>query len=127
MHELWALWDQHFPRRPMRVVRHYLEGRLAYRCKKKALGGLPADVKAYLADCGENTQRSRWGRGPEVRLLPARPLIREWDRQEYRVTVLPDGGYELNGQRYRSLSARPGDHRHALVRPGVLRRQGSAS
>ena len=31
MHELWALWDQHFPRRPMRVVRRHLEARLAYR------------------------------------------------------------------------------------------------
>ena len=35
MHELWALWDQHVPRRPMRVVRHYLEGRLAYRLKNR--------------------------------------------------------------------------------------------
>ena len=105
MHELWALWDQHFPRRPMRVVRRHLEARLAYRLQEKALGGLPADVKAYLADCGEKHSKIKSGRGPEVRLLPGTTLIREWDRQEYRVTVLPDGNYELNGQRYRSLSA----------------------
>jgi len=105
MHELWALWDQHFLRRPMRVVRHYLEGRLAYRLQEKALGGLPADVKVYLADCGEKHSKIKSGRGPEVRLLPGTTLIREWDREEYRVTVLPDGSYELNGQHYRSLSA----------------------
>ena len=105
MHELWALWDQHFPRRPMRVVRRHLEARLAYRLQEKALGGPPADVKAYLADCGEKHSKIKSGRGPEVRLLPGTTLIREWDRQEYRVTVLPDGNYELNGQRYRSLSA----------------------
>ena len=105
MSELWALWDQHFSRRPMRVVRHYLEGRLAYRLQEKALGGLPADVKTYLADCGEKHSKIKMGRGAEVRLLPGTTLIREWDRHEYRVTVLPDGSYELNGQRYRSLSA----------------------
>ena len=66
---------------------------------------MPADVKTYLADCGEKYSKIKVGRGPEVRLLPGTSLIREWDRQEYRVTVLPDGSYELNGQRYRSLSA----------------------
>ena len=105
MSELWALWDQHFSRRPLRVVRRSLEGRLAYRLQEKARVGLPADVKTYLADCGEKYSKIKVGRGPEVRLLPGTSLIREWDRQEYRVTVLPDGSYELNGQRYRSLSA----------------------
>lgn len=105
MAELWVLWDQHFPRRPMRVVRRYLEGRLAYRLQESVLGGLPADVKTYLADCGEKHSSIKTGRGPEVRLLPGTTLLREWDRHEYRVTVLPDGLYELNGQRYKSLSA----------------------
>lgn len=38
---LWALWDEHFPRRPRRVHRRYLEARLAYRLQEIALGGLP--------------------------------------------------------------------------------------
>ena len=45
MKELWALWDQHFPRRPMRVMRRHLEGRLAYRLQEKALGGLGSSRK----------------------------------------------------------------------------------
>ena len=61
MHELWALWDQYFPRRPMRVVRRHLEARIAYRLQEKALGGLPADVKTYLADCGEKTLQDQIG------------------------------------------------------------------
>ena len=105
MHELWALWDQYFPRRPMRVVRRHLEARIAYRLQEKALCGLAPEIKNYLADCGEKHSKIKTGRGPEVRLLPGTTLIREWDRAEYRVTVLPDGSYELNGQRYRSLSA----------------------
>ena len=67
--------------------------------------GLPQAVKAHLADCGEQHSKIKLGRGPEVRMMPGTTLIREWDRREYRVTVLPDGLYELNGQRYKSLSA----------------------
>ncbi len=37
--------------------------------------------------------------------MPGTTLIREWDRHEYRVTVTSDGLYELDGKRYKSLSA----------------------
>jgi len=33
---LWAMWDKHFPRRPSRVNRRYLEARLAYRLQENA-------------------------------------------------------------------------------------------
>lgn len=102
---LWALWDEYFPRRPKRVNRRYLEARLAYRLQENTLGGLPPAVKMHLADCGERHSKIKVGRGPEVRLMPGTTLIREWDRREYRVMVLPDGLYELNGQHYKSLSA----------------------
>ena len=42
---LWAKWDEHFPRRPQRVNRRYLEARLAYRLQEIALGGLPPEVR----------------------------------------------------------------------------------
>lgn len=105
MKDLWSLWDAHFPRRPQNVQRHYLEARLAHRLQEMAFGGLPPEVKAHLAACGEQHSRIKTGRGPEVHLMPGTTLVREWDRQEYRVTVLPDGYYQLNGQRYKSLSA----------------------
>lgn len=103
--QLWTKWDEHFPRRPQRVNRRYLEARLAYRMQEIALGGLPPEVRAHLADCGEQHSKIKLGRGPEVRLMPGTTLVREWDRQEYRVMVLPDGYYQLNGKRYKSLSA----------------------
>ena len=105
MKDLWTLWDDHFPRRPQNVQRHYLEARLAYRLQEVAFGGLPPEVKAHLANCGEQYSKIKVGRGPEVHLMPGTTLVREWDRQEYRVTVLPDGYYQLNGKRYKSLSA----------------------
>lgn len=70
-----------------------------------AHGGLPAAVKAHLAECGERHSRIKVGRGAEVRLMPGTTLVREWDRREYRVTVTPDGLYELDGKHYKSLSA----------------------
>ena len=102
---LWALWDEHFPRRPKRVHRRYLEARLAYRLQEIALGGLPPAVKAHLADCGEQHSKIKVGRGPEVRMMPGTTLIREWDERQHRVTVTADGLYELNGQVFKSLSA----------------------
>ena len=38
-------------------------------------------------------------------LIPGTTLIREWDERQHRVTVTPDGLYELNGQVFKSLSA----------------------
>ncbi|WP_374681451.1 DUF2924 domain-containing protein [Accumulibacter sp.] len=102
---LWTLWDQYFPRRPMRVTRRYLESRLAYRLQEVAHGALPKAIKAQLADCGEQHSKIKIGRGAEVRLMPGTTLIREWDRHEYRVIVTSDGLYELDGKRYKSLSA----------------------
>ncbi|MQM31492.1 MAG: elements of external origin [Candidatus Accumulibacter phosphatis] len=102
---LWALWDQHFARRPQRVNRRYLEARLAYRLQENTHGGLPKAIKEKLADCGERLSKIKVGRGAEVRLMPGTTLIREWDRHEYRVTVTSDGLYELDGKRYKSLSA----------------------
>ena len=71
---LWTLWDEHFPRRPNRVHRRYLEARLAYRLQEIALGGLPPAVKAHLADCGEQHSKIKVGRGPEVRMMPGTTL-----------------------------------------------------
>jgi hypothetical protein len=116
---LWTLWDQHFPRRPQRVNRRYLEARLAYRLQEDRLRRLAeSEVKAHLADCGEQHSKIKVGRGAEVRLMPGTTLIREWDRHEYRVTVTSDGLYELDGKRYKSLSAAP---RRSPARTGRAR------
>ncbi|MCC7184577.1 MAG: DUF2924 domain-containing protein, partial [Rhodocyclaceae bacterium] len=85
------------PARPNRVNRRYLEARLAYRLQEVALGGLPREIKAYLADCGEQHSKLETGRGPKLRLMPGTVLVREWDAREYRVTVTGDGRYALDG------------------------------
>lgn len=105
MKDLWTLWDEHFPRRPPHNNRNYLESRLTYRIQEKAYGALPAGIRRHLADCGEKHSKIKIQRGSELHLMPGTVLIREWDEREHRVTVTPEGLYELNGQVFKSLSA----------------------
>ena len=105
MAALWTLWDQHFPRRPARPNRTYLESRLAYRLQELVHGGLPAGVRRHLADCGERHSKIKTQRGAEVHLMPGTVLVREFDAREHRVLVTPEGWYEIDGKRFKSLSA----------------------
>ena len=111
MPELWALWDQDYPRRPSHRNRNYVESRLAYRIQELAYGALPAGIRRHLVDAGakhskiKTTTRSTGGRDTQLVLMPGTTLIREWDDREYRLTVTPDGLYELGGQAFKSLSA----------------------
>lgn len=107
MADLWALWDQHFPRRHSHRNRNYVESRLAYRIQEQAYGALPGNGRKMLVEAGAKHSKikSSVGRSAQTLLMPGTTLIREWDEREYRVTVTPDGLYELNGQVFKSLSA----------------------
>lgn len=110
MADLWALWDDHFPRRPAHPNRNYVESRLAYRIQEKAYGALPTAIRGMLVEAGAKhskikTSIGQGGRGSQMHLMPGTTLIREWDEREYRVTVTPEGLYEMNGQMFKSLSA----------------------
>ena len=64
MTDLWALWDQHFPRRPSHRNRNYVESRLAYRIQELAYGRFPMRRRcltgtpifcARMNGCGKRT------------------------------------------------------------------------
>ncbi len=107
MAELWALWDQHFPRRPDHRNRNYVESRLAYRIQEKAYGALLPNVRKLLVEAGAKRSKitTNVGRGTPALLMPGTTLIREWEDRQHRVTVTPDGLYALDGQVFKSLSA----------------------
>jgi hypothetical protein len=105
MKDLWAMWDQYFPRRPSHHNRNYVEGRVAYKLQEEALGGLPADARKQLIRIGEAQSNLKTRRATEVRVVPGTVLVREFDNREHRVTALADGGFECEGKRFRSLSA----------------------
>lgn len=72
MVDLWALWDQHFPRRPSHRNRNYVESRLAY-------GALPTNIHKMLVEAGAKHSKikSAAGRSTQTLLMPSTTLIRE--------------------------------------------------
>ena len=105
MPALWALWDQHFNSRPKHPNRPQIESRLAYRLQETVFGGLKIETRNLLADFGERHSKIKTSKRPYTALLPGTVLIREFDGQEYRVTVTPDKQFEWAGNKYGSLSA----------------------
>ena len=115
MPDLWKLWDAHFARRPGTWSRDYVASRVAYKIQERAYGGMDTDIKRRLLRMGESQSRS----ASQVRshsqtgkrrysgydLLPGTVLIREWAETSHRVTVTPEGRFELDGRLFKSLSA----------------------
>nr|WP_322939437.1 DUF2924 domain-containing protein [Pseudomonas sp. s4] len=79
MADLWALWDQHFPRRPSHRNRNYVESRLAYRIQELAYGALPTNIRKMLVEAGAKHSKikSSVGRNAQTLLMPGTTLIRE--------------------------------------------------
>ena len=104
MDGLWALWDDLFDRRPGHHQRTYLESRIAYRLQERAFGGLPKHVRAKLEKIGETGEIPNNKRRAETQLAPGTTLVREFNGVTYRVKVLEDGRFDLNGRPFKSLS-----------------------
>ena len=105
MKELWAQWDEFFPRRPSHSNRSYVEGRVAYKLQEEVLGGIKPEVRQQLIKIGEAQSALARRRPTVVHIVPGTVLIREYDNRERRVTATADGGFELEGKHFKSLSA----------------------
>lgn len=105
MESLWALWDEFFDRRPGHHHRIYLESRIAYKLQERAFGGLPAALLRRLKKIGETGEVPNQRRRGEHQVAPGTVMVREYNGIVYRVRVLDDGRYELDGRAYKSLSA----------------------
>ncbi len=105
MKNLWALWDQYFPRRPSHHNRNYVEGRVAYKIQEEAFGGLTPEVRRQLIRIGEAQSKIKARRTTAISIVPGTVLIREYGDRDHRVTAQGDGRFEYAGQRFKSLSA----------------------
>ena len=105
MHELWPLWDTYFRRRPSTWNRDYVASRVAYKIQERAFGAMVPDIKRRLLRMGESQSKLGRCRNADAQLLPGTVLVREWEETAHRVTVTPQGRFELDGNTFKSLSA----------------------
>lgn len=105
--ELQGLWRDLFHTEPPPYPKAYLVPRLAYRLQELALGGLSEKAQKKLDALADQLEAGKTGKSaPQAgdRLLAGTRLIREWRGERHTVTAV-DGGFEHQGQRYKSLSA----------------------
>jgi hypothetical protein len=105
--ELREIWRDLMGTEPPPFTRRYLETRLSYRIQELAYGGLKPETIKRLEQLGEqmdggNTAKRRIRH--DLKPIAGTRLIREWQGDEYVVTVTSDG-YEWKGRPYQSLSA----------------------
>ena len=105
MENLWGLGDEFFDRRPGHHQRTYIESRIAYKLQERAFGGLPTALRRRLEKIGETGEVPNQKRRTESQVAPGTVMVREYNGLTYRVMVLDDGRFELDGRPYKSLSA----------------------
>jgi hypothetical protein len=86
------------------IGRSFLIRAIAYRLQEQAFGGLKPSIRRLLARVIEETAGGSSPKKPQIRKAETGTiLVREWQGNAHRVTVLDDG-VAFNGKRYRSLS-----------------------
>ena len=104
-------WRALFGTEPSGYNRVFLTKRLAHRIQEVAYGGLPQSARARADRILEEKGYDELGRPgrsqPATKavepIVEGTVLVREWDGELHRVTVLADG-FEYRGRPYRSLS-----------------------
>jgi len=103
--ELRERWKTMYGRAPFgELGRSFLTRAIAYRLQERAYGGLKPSTRRLLARVAEETATGSSPKKPRSRKAQSGTiLIREWQGNAHRVTMLDDG-VSFNGKRYRSLS-----------------------
>ena len=102
--ELVDLWSINYGRPPPKgISRRLLERAAAYEMQVEAFGGLKPKVRRRLLSIVGSSDSAK-STGSRPNLAPGTRLIREWNGRSHTVDVV-DGGFEWNGDLYRSLSA----------------------
>lgn len=95
-------WQRRFNQMPDRhLSTRFMQRALAHEAQVKAGGGLTARDRKAL---GLRGQQRRTQAVPKPAITTGTHLMREWNGRIYQVRITDDG-FELDGRRYRSLSA----------------------
>jgi hypothetical protein len=103
--ELRERWKAMYGKAPSKEIgRSFLIRAIAYRLQERAYGGLKPSIRRLLVRFGEATASGSSPKKPQYRKAQSGTiLVREWQGNAHRVTMLDDG-VSFNGKRYRSLS-----------------------
>jgi DUF2924 family protein len=103
--ELRERWKERYGKAPSKEIgRSFLTRAIAYRLQERAYGGLKPSTRRLLARVTEETATGSSPKKPQIRKAQSGTvLIREWQGNAHRVTMLDDG-VSFNGKHYRSLS-----------------------
>jgi hypothetical protein len=103
--ELRERWKTMYGQAPSREIgRSFLTRAVAYKLQEQAFGGLSPSTRRLLVRFAEETATGSSPKKPRNRKAQSGTmLIREWQGNAHRVTMLDDG-VSLNGKHYRSLS-----------------------
>ena len=103
--ELRERWKAIFGKAPSRdISRSFLTRVIAYRLQERAYGGLKPSTRRLLSRVAEESAAGSSPKKPQIRKAQSGTvLIREWQGNAHRVTMLDDG-VSFNGKHYRSLS-----------------------
>jgi hypothetical protein len=98
-------WKAMYGKAPSQEIgRSFLTRAIAYRLQERAYGGLRPSTRRLLARVAEETATGSSAKKPQIRKAQSGTiLIRQWQGNAHRVTMLDDG-VSFNGKRYRSLS-----------------------
>jgi len=89
---------------PEGLGRSFLTRAIIYRLQEQAFGGLKPSTRRLFARVAREAAAGSSPKRPPVRKAEMGTiLVREWQGNAHRVTVLGDG-VSFNGKRYRSLS-----------------------
>ena len=103
--ELRERWKSTYGKVPTRELgRSFLTRAIAYRVQERAYGGLKPSARRLLVRFGEEIACGSSPKKPQYRKAQSGTiLVREWQGNAHRVTMLDDG-VSFNGKRYGSLS-----------------------
>ena len=73
--------------------------------QERAFGGLSSHVRRKLEQIGQTGVVPNQKRRDDTELTPGTTLVREYNGITYRVTVLDDVRFDLDGRAFKSLSA----------------------
>lgn len=90
---------------PLSLRRKFLARAVAYQMQVQAYGGLSSSTKRRLREIADAVRRGNPdAAGITRQIRPGTQMIRQWRDKTHIVTAIA-GGFEWNGQTYKSLSA----------------------